>query len=302
MIFGYFFNDFLGKCFPEERMELMSSATPVPPSMVRDKLNVILVLQGSFNPIHHGHAETISKAMNYIEENYSRDLNYVISMIVPSDNESLKEKFKGCEKEIIPFETRLRMCEIVCSHPIQTWWYTWDNSKIYWSETSKLLKSEALELDFKLEFITVFGGDLYENSKKFKRNNIWVAREGYENSIPEKEKDDLNNLFFIVRDSGILKISSTEIRNRIRSEQKIDILLDDRILSNKYLMSSLRRIFQAEKINNLKLELRRIEDLKSEEIYKHNKKIEDFNKKISNLESKLIETEGVDQFHSLSFW
>jgi hypothetical protein len=37
---------------------------------------------------------------------------------------------------------------------------------------SKILKKEALDLGFKLEFITVFGEDLYENSRDYKRNTM----------------------------------------------------------------------------------------------------------------------------------
>lgn len=300
-IFGYFFNNFLGKYFSEERMELMSSATPIPPSMKSNKINVILVLQGSFNPIHKGHEETIIRAMNYINNNHKEYLNYIISIIVPLKHESLLTKFEGNEKEIIPFETRLRMCEIACGHPVQTWWYTWDNSKTDLSKVKDLLKKEALKLGFKLEFITVFGGDLYINNLDYKRNTMWVSRKGYENNIPRKEKDDFKKLFFIVRNSDGLKISSTEIRNRIKCEQRLNAFLDDRILSNNYLMKSLRIIFQADKINKLNLELKRVEDLKIKEINQHNKKIEELNQKISDLKSELIEIEGVNQFHSLNF-
>src|SRR5579871_1824888 len=165
LIFGHFFNDCLKECV-EYIPEMSTATSKIPPYMVTNKDNVVLILRGSFNPIHNGHIEMSIRAKEYLKQ-YNRYIQVVTCIIVPLDDEALCWKFNGQPHEVIPYTLRTKLCEIVSD---KIWIYTWGNSMESWYKMEKILKFRALNLGFKLIFVEVYGSDLYRASDRVFNN------------------------------------------------------------------------------------------------------------------------------------
>jgi nicotinic acid mononucleotide adenylyltransferase len=70
-------------------------------------MKIILVLAGSFNPVHNGHIDALIKAKTYME-----DVGYTIgcAYLAPSSDSYVKAKLKD---DAVPLEIRCKLCELI---------------------------------------------------------------------------------------------------------------------------------------------------------------------------------------------
>ena len=185
----------------------------------------IAIYGGAFNPPHNGH---IHLALS-LNEKYHFDRIFLI----PTGNPAHKSS-----KDFASDEDRLNMCSIIANEypifevldiEIQS------KSKSYTYNTVKKLKA----LFTGNEFYLIIGGDMlemfdewYEYKKLSKAVTILcAAREDNFQILEKKQKELLNNGCKIkLENIPILEVSSSEIRQKLKSNQTVNKLLPDAVL------------------------------------------------------------------------
>lgn len=172
---------------------------------------------GSFNPIHHGHLILA----NYILNRQLVDqVWFVVSPLNPfKQKKDLINEYTRLElvKIAIEGETNMRAIDVEFKMPKPS----------YTIDTLKKLKESYTEHDFSI----IVGSDSYDNIERWKdgyeileKNEIIIYRRFGHTCVCK------GNRHIYLAESPLIQISSTTIRQMIKTDQNIKYLLPDAVI------------------------------------------------------------------------
>jgi nicotinate-nucleotide adenylyltransferase len=171
---------------------------------------------GSFNPVHHGHLIIASHVVN------ETDLNQVWFVVSPQNpfkqsNTLLNEYHRlHLVKSAIEGENNLRAADIEFRLPKPSYTIT----------TLQYLEEKYPEHGFSL----ILGSDSFQNLDKWKNADVIMGR--YEIFVYTRANFEVRNdlpVKYRVLNAPLLQISSTHIRELIKSGKSIRYLLPDNV-------------------------------------------------------------------------
>ncbi|CAF0810376.1 unnamed protein product [Brachionus calyciflorus] len=211
------------------------------------KVPLVLVLCGSFNPITNMHLRMFEIAKNYFN---SGDKFNVLSGIISPVNDGYKKK------GLLESKIRCEMAELALKDHKWVELSKWESSNSEWTPTLEVLRYHKNAVDQKygqdVRLMLLCGGDLVET---FLIPNLW--KEEHMNEIfskhglavinrmgasPEKiiyENDLLykyRNNFHLITDWIVNDISSTRIRRAISRNESVRYLIPDEV--NDYILKN----------------------------------------------------------------
>ena len=186
-----------------------------------NKIPLILLMTGSFNPIHKMHLEIYNIAANHIKS-YYKDFDILCGLISPSYDGYVKYK----HPPLIPFETRVHLIECAikehkCDFPILIHKWEGTRNKFYdFPEVTDYIQKEMNnKLNNKIKVLYICGMDHYLKCQyELQSNVIVVDRKPYSSDV--LMKDDIRNLIFFCKDENSKPYSSSEIKELLKKNDK----------------------------------------------------------------------------------
>ena len=170
---------------------------------------------GSFNPIHNGH---INIAKEILKKTDINNIWIILSPNSPSKSSLLDKniRYRLMEMAFIGVEG-ISISNIEFNMPQPNYTY----------KTLKKIKKEFPGKEFKI----IMGQDNYENINSWREHQY--ITDNYEIVVYPRDKKNNNSKF-----SEVFNVSSSQIRNNIRSKMSIDGLvpknIEEEIHANKY--------------------------------------------------------------------
>ena len=189
------------------------------PLLSEKKENIVLLVTGSFNPIHRMHIEILNIAYRHLLS--LKKYNIVCGFISPSADCYVKKK----QPPLIPFDLRCYMIETAIreyenenknNNNLKIFLHRWEGTHDYFIDFPDVIQAIQNQLsyyfkDIDIQLVYVCGMDLYDHCNDyFNKNVIVVERKPYKNN---KYKDNPDNLIYIVKDEKSRPFSSTSIRD-----------------------------------------------------------------------------------------
>jgi nicotinic acid mononucleotide adenylyltransferase len=204
---------------------------------LKDKTPIILVLSGSFNPVHSGHVAILVKCKEYMEKNY----NYVVkaAYLAPSSDTYVKGKLKNWAMKL---EHRAKLCEIVAAK------YPWMKVCSF-GIASGYATGKILAKQEKVPFFEVCGADFIARTKIWAgRNLICLGRKGSSDDVKKTLEDTDEKSSFIFIDQEVGDISSTEIRKYLNmpTEEDWNKVVEKKLIDKKeldYIIANFDNLF-----------------------------------------------------------
>lgn len=186
----------------------------------KDEKGIVLILGGSFNPVHSMHLKTFEVVKNYLET--YKNLKVIGGYLIPSSDDYMKGKLKN---EAYSLYDRNQMIEISIqdSNWIENFPHGYSSAKKASSEIEKYLKDK-----FKLNIETkqICGADFAVKYSSWNRDNPYIIlSRGKDTDIVEKNLTK-NSKHILIKSNELKDISSSLIRNLLKEKKEIskDIL------------------------------------------------------------------------------
>lgn len=184
-------------------------------NLKKDKVNYVLLSTGGFAPIHNGHINLLEESKLYLE---SQDCHVSGAYISPSHDDYVLQKRN--QNKDMNIHNRLNISNkklltndfimvdpyegLICKSSVNF-------TKIY-DRLYKYLKYHFKNYSFKIVFC--YGSDNYSFSKVFEANNILSI------CVNRDENIVVSNNHFTISLNNFVKVSSSELRNKIVFENK----------------------------------------------------------------------------------
>jgi nicotinate (nicotinamide) nucleotide adenylyltransferase len=175
------------------------------------KEQIILILSGSFNPVHYGHLELLIKAKEYMEKHY----NYIViyGFLSPSSDKYVQSKLHD---EAIPLSDRINMCNMISKE--YTWIKVFKEGLMSGSHIANILTRQ-----YKMNVYEIGGADFINKTKiNNNRKIICFPRKDYNLQYTNTKLYHHN---IIIIEEEIKDVSSTLIRKLIKNYKEIDLNL-----------------------------------------------------------------------------
>ena len=218
-------NKYKPKVIGFDYSQLDSLLSPV----VEKKKNIILLVTGSFNPIHRMHIELLNIAYRHLLS--LNKYNIICGFISPSADCYVRKK----KPPLIPFDLRCYMIKTAIEEYekenkgnkyLPIFLHKWEGTHEYFIDFPDVIQviQEQLYYYFKnidIQLVYVCGMDLFlQCYDYFKQNVIVVDRKPYKNY---KYKDKPEKLIYIIKDEKAEPLSSTSIRECYKKRDYIGI-------------------------------------------------------------------------------
>ena len=187
------------------------------PLLSEKKENIVLLVTGSFNPIHRMHIEILNIAYRHLLS--LKKYNIVCGFISPSADCYVRSKNK--QLPLIPFDLRCKMIETGIreynrdnkGNNLKIFLHKWEGTHDYFIDFPDVIseiQAQILDHYNNIKLIYVCGLDLYlACNEYFNKNVIVIDRKPYKNyiykNIPEK-------FIYLIKDDKVKPYSSTFIR------------------------------------------------------------------------------------------
>ena len=160
----------------------------------------IAIYGGSFNPMHIGH----EKIVDYVLKNLDMDKIIIIPVGIPSHRENNLEQSN----------TRLKICREIFKN----------NKKVEVSDIEIKSEGKSYTYDTLLKLIEIYGKD----NELLNLCKFIVFRRKDDKNI-EIDNEFLNNKNIIILENEYYNISSTEIRNKVKNDEDITGLVNEKV-------------------------------------------------------------------------
>lgn len=177
-------------------------------------VHTVLVISGSFNPIHTQHVETLVVAKNWLEK---RGETVIAGFLAPSSDDYVYQKL-GSDAMFLKHRTAL--CAIACKEYnwISTCGWGWANG----GHTTKQIKTELSEMypTVKFRALEICGADHAAKTKIWQRKSVvCLGRPGYTQQVKQLYRPTKGLDFYLV-EKELKDVSSTKIRDILNSDAK----------------------------------------------------------------------------------
>ena len=185
---------------------------------LNNRIPTIIVLGGSFSPVHNMHIHSFNVCKKYID---SLGEEFVISgYLIPATDKYIQKKLG---EGAITLEHRNQMIELsinssdwILNYPL--------GSGDALSAGNKI--KETLETKYKelknIKLRVFCGADNTLKTGKFKKETtVTIGRKGYTEDL-KKHSSDFHKNFILIEDDSLEEMSSTLIRKMIQNKEEID--------------------------------------------------------------------------------
>src|SRR3990167_2274869 len=182
----------------------------------------VLLLSGSFNPVHKMHVQLIEVAMEHLKKHYAH-MNVIFGYIAPSSDRYVKGKLK---EQAIPLKQRNEMCYLATRDSEFIDVYTFGQA--YAPAVADKLREDLTTIyndPTKFNVLLICGADHCVRASMWTTPTICVSRPNDDKKsdqtitqiLKNKRANNVHPGFIFVQDERMENISSTQIRTIIGS-------------------------------------------------------------------------------------